>query len=242
MPSRTVTREHKALCRLLKKQWVVKGLSLGQVGKSISVSRSGVHHFVNGTGGRLPDEQTFEALVRTLGADPTAEIWKSAYAAACRSYGKATSQTSAIEKDANRPQRPRSRRGHTGSDRASLLALVVMMSSILATLLYGAHHGSTEDPPRPPASTEHQRPEQVNPRQDAVIRDGFLVPIEPQPNGVQTESVFVWGRDVFRYACVVPGVGAGAGLEYVKVDLNGKPAYIAGQYVVNVDSLFDCRR
>lgn len=84
----TPTREHRVLIRLLQKALSESGRSYGQVAITTGMSRSGVHHFVNGTDRRFPSTEKYVLLVRALGGDPAAEEWLDPYKAAAASYGK----------------------------------------------------------------------------------------------------------------------------------------------------------
>ncbi|MGW4007972.1 hypothetical protein [Streptomyces sp. NPDC004763] len=106
MAKRDLSPAHQRLVTKLRKQLVTTGQTYGQVGIKIKMSRAGVHHLVNGTGARLPNEATFDRLVRAIGGDPTAKTWKQAYSAACRSYGvKITTADAVTASNVNTPQR-----------------------------------------------------------------------------------------------------------------------------------------
>ncbi|SEC64277.1 helix-turn-helix transcriptional regulator [Streptomyces sp. PAN_FS17] len=136
MNERVLSREHQRLVEKFQKQLARTGLSYAQVGISISMSRSGVHHLVNGTGGRFPNEQTFDRLVRAMGGDPTAKTWKAAYEAACHSYGKQLSTAPVVvAKDANTPQRPPRRRGLGGLAQMSVVIALPLFGVLLSGLL-----------------------------------------------------------------------------------------------------------
>lgn len=135
MNHRVLSHEHQRLVEKFQKQLARTGLSYAQVGISISMSRSGVHHLVNGTGGRFPNERTFDRLVRAMGEDPTATTWKAAYEAACRSYGKKLSTPPVVvAKDVNTPQRQPRRRGLGGLSPMTVVVLP-LIGALLAGLL-----------------------------------------------------------------------------------------------------------
>jgi hypothetical protein len=82
------TREHQVLIRLFQKALSESGRSYGQLAITTGISRSGVHHFVNGTDRRFPSTEKYVLLVRALGGDPAAAEWLNPYKAAAASYGK----------------------------------------------------------------------------------------------------------------------------------------------------------
>lgn len=87
-PKLPPTPEHQVLIRMFQKALSGCGRSYGALEYTTGISRSGVHHFVNGTGRRFPNTDKYVKLVSALGGDPASPEWFNAYKAAADSYGK----------------------------------------------------------------------------------------------------------------------------------------------------------
>ncbi|WP_121749966.1 helix-turn-helix transcriptional regulator [Streptomyces sp. E2N166] len=268
MTGRTITREHRALCKLLKKQLSTKGATLAQVGVSIRMSRSGVHHYVNGTGGRIPDGRTFDKLVKALGGDPTAETWKSAYVAACQSYGKKVTPPVVAEGGANQPQRPGRRGSGSGISRgtAAVMALYTSAALIGGVLAFGNSGPDEFDydinpsliQPAPPTESPGEtvlpaRPWSPDPTvsadlvNDAVIsRDVSMVDIFDASTWEVVGGIPPGGvvNDVCRARLASSGIGDG---DFIRMDITmeARPddeyGYFEAKYAENRHMIRMCR-
>jgi hypothetical protein len=127
MMARVQSAEHKRLVLKFKVLFLRKGASYAQIGLLIGMTGSGVHHLVNGTGGRLPDERTFETLVKALGGDPKAKTWRKAFDAARASYAKPKPVTSPR---ASTPQVRRRRRGRGATSCWVIVTLLLTLSGL----------------------------------------------------------------------------------------------------------------
>ena len=86
--NRQPSPEHKDLILKFKKHRREKDKSYGQLEIATGISRSGLHHFVNGRDRRIPKEGNFVRLVCALGGNPIHAEWIEPYLAAAASYGK----------------------------------------------------------------------------------------------------------------------------------------------------------